>query len=384
MLVVNAGSSSLKLRLLPDGPSLLVERIGADGPAAVRRDGRTVEERPIADVREAFAAALAHAPGGADAAPTVDLVGHRVVHGGERYRAPLVLDDEAVTALDDLSPLAPLHNPANLAGIRAARTLLPGARHVAVFDTAFHADLPRRAFLYPLPRALYREQGIRRYGFHGTSHDVVSERLAGELDRRRDELRIVTLHLGNGASAAAVDRGRSVDTTMGFTPLEGLMMGTRSGDVDPGILLHLLRGGMPPDALDDLLNRRSGLAGLSGVSNDLRDVWAAADDGDEDAAAALDVYAYRIRKAIAEMAAAMGGVDAVAFTGGVGENDARMRAAACEGLAFLGIELDDEANRRHGPRIARASATVDVWVVPTDEEGRIAELARTAVPEETT
>jgi acetate kinase len=377
VLVVNAGSSSLKLRAVPDGPSLNVTRIGEDEPAPVTLDGREVARRPVPDAHAAFALAIETLRGRLDP-DAVALVGHRVVHGGERYVAPLPLDAATLADLDALSPLAPLHNPANLAGIRAARDALPKALHVAVFDTAFHARLPRRAYLYALPKRLYREEGIRRYGFHGTSHDVVSERLARRLGRRREELRIVTLHLGNGASATAVDRGRSVDTTMGFTPLEGLVMGTRSGDVDPGVLLHLLRRGETVDGLDDLLNRRAGVLGLSGVSNDLRDVWRAADDGDEDAAAALEVYAYRVRKAIAAMAAAMGGLDALAFTGGVGENDARLRRAATEGLAFLGVALDEAANERHGPRLSAAGASVESWVVPTDEEGRIAELARAA------
>ena len=374
---MNAGSSSLKLRAVPDGPSLAVTRIGEDEPAHLALDGREVGRRPVADARAAFEVAIEALRDRMDP-DAVTLVGHRVVHGGERFRAPLPLDDDATLAqLDALSPLAPLHNPANLAGIRAARALLPHARHVAVFDTAFHSGLPRRAYLYGLPMRLYREEGIRRYGFHGTSHDIVSERLAERLGRPRDELRIVTLHLGNGASAAAVDRGRSVDTTMGFTPLEGLVMGTRSGDVDPGVLLHLLRRGESPADLDDLLNRRSGVLGLSGVSNDLRDVWQAADGGDEDAAAALEVYAYRVRKAVAAMAAAMGGLDALVFTGGVGENDARLRRAATEGLAFLGVGIDEEANGRHGPRLTADGAAIETWVVPTDEEGRIAELART-------
>jgi acetate kinase len=376
VLVVNAGSSSLKLRAVPDGPALVVTRIGEDEPANVALDGREVGRRPVADAHAAFEVAIEALRDRMDP-DAVTLVGHRVVHGGERFSDPLPLDDDATLArLDALSPLAPLHNPANLAGIRAARALLPRARHVAVFDTAFHADLPRRAYLYALPMRLYRDEGIRRYGFHGTSHDIVSERLADRLGRSRDELRIVTLHLGNGASAAAVDRGRSVDTTMGFTPLEGLVMGTRSGDVDPGVLLHLLREGERPAELDDLLNRRSGVLGLSGVSNDLRDVWRAADEGNEDAAAALEVYAYRVRKAVAEMAAAMGGLDALAFTGGVGENDARLRSSASEGLAFLGVRIDEEANARGGPRLTGVDATVESWVVPTDEEARIAELAR--------
>ena len=374
VLVVNAGSSSLKLRALPDGPSLHVERIGEEDDATISVGGREVDRRPLADAREAFEAAVDAAGAELDSS-RIGLVGHRVVHGGERYVEPLVLDDEALADLDRLSPLAPLHNPANLAGIRAARAVLPRARHVAVFDTAFHAALPRRAYLYALPMELYRDDGIRRYGFHGTSHDVVSARLADRLGRPREDLRIVTLHLGNGASAAAVRDGRSVDTTMGFTPLEGLVMGTRSGDVDPGVLLHLLRRGATAAELDDLLNRKSGVLGLSGVSNDLRDVWSAADAGDQDAQAALEVYAYRIGKAIASMAAAMGGLDALVFTGGVGENDARVRAAATDGLAFLGVTLDAEANARHGPRIGAADAPVETWVIPTDEEARIAELA---------
>jgi len=381
VLVVNAGSSSLKLRLVPQGPSVLVERIGSGGDGRVSVDGGTAADRGVVDVREAFTVALDAAGLTGDA--TIRQVGHRVVHGGERYVAPLRLGDAAIENLEKLAPLAPLHLPANLAGVRVAREALPNAGHVAVFDTAFHATLPRHAYLYALPKELYQQNGIRRYGFHGTSHDVVSSRLADRLGRPRTQLRIVTLHLGNGASAAAIDRGRSVDTSMGFTPMEGLVMGTRSGDVDPGVLLHLLRAGASADELGELLNQRSGLLGLSGVSNDLRDVWAAVDTGNDDAAAAVEVYAYRIRKQIAAMAAAMAGLDALIFTGGVGEHDARMRAASTDGLAFLGVEIDDAANRTHGPRIGRAGAGVETWVIPTDEEGRIAELTRLALQEVT-
>lgn len=374
VLVVNAGSSSLKLAWVPGGPSVLAERIGRDDArVAVRDGGESVG--PLPDVAAAFRAALELAGDAVDPR-TVTRVGHRVVHGGERYTAPVRLDDATLADLDALAPLAPLHVPANLAGVRAARAALPDAEHVAVFDTAFHADLPRRAYLYALPMALYRERGIRRYGFHGTSHDAVSRELARRLGRPREALRIVTLHLGNGASAAAIRHGRSVDTSMGFTPLEGLVMGTRSGDVDPGVPLHLLRTGTDVDALDALLNRESGLWGLSGVSNDLRDVWRAADAGNDDAAAALEVYAYRIRKTVGAYAAAMGGLDALVFTGGVGENDARMRARVVEDLAFLGVTLDPEANAVHGPRIARREADVEVWALPTDEEGRIADATR--------
>ncbi len=377
VLVLNAGSSSLKAAVLPHGPRALVERIGAPEGARLRSDGAPARRVAAADVAGALDAVLT-AWGAEATLARIGCVGHRVVHGAERFVAPTVLDDAAVAALRDATELAPLHLPGNLAGIAAARARFPELPHVAVFDTAFHARLPRRAYLYPLPMRLYREHRIRRYGFHGTSHDVVSERAARRIGRERSELRIVTLHLGNGASAAAVDRGRSVDTTMGFTPMEGLMMGTRSGDVDPGIVLHLAREGATPEAIDALLNRESGLLGLSGVSNDVRDVRAAADAGNVDAAAALEVYAYRVAQAVARMTVAMNGVDLIVFTGGVGENDAALRADAAAHLAFLGVRLDPERNRAHGPDLSAAEATVACVVEPTDEEGRIAELARAA------
>lgn len=374
VLVVNAGSSSLKLRLLPDDQTATVERIGVDPAASSEQAGAGEGAPRFDDHRQAFGHAL-EALAQVAAPEEVGVVGHRVVHGGERYTRAVAIDGEALNEIEKLASLAPLHNPANAAGIRAARDLLPDARHVAVFDTAFHATLPRRAYLYGLPLGLYRDAGIRRYGFHGTSHQGVSARVAALLRRPLAELRIVTLHLGNGASAAAVDRGRSIDTTMGFTPLAGLLMGTRAGDVDPGVLLHLLRSGSDVEALDHLLQRRSGLLGLSGVSNDMRDVRAAADAGEDAARAALEVFAYRIRKTIGAYAAAMGGLDAIAFTGGIGENDARVRAEALVGLGFLGVELDEAANARHGPRIGREGAPVAVLVVPTDEDGVIARAA---------
>lgn len=358
VLVVNAGSSSLKVRAYPSEVGHLVERIG--------EAGAPTHDAALADV----VARLAADPD--VARPTV--VGHRVVHGGTRYTAPTVVDDEVEAGIAALSDLAPLHNPANVAALRAARRLLPDAVHVAVFDTAFHATLPRRAYLYGLPLA-FAERGLRRYGFHGTSHDYVTREAARALGRERAELRIVSLHLGNGASGAAVDRGAVVDTSMGFTPLEGLLMGTRSGDVDPGLVLHLLREGMSVDELDDLLNRRSGLAGMSGVGNDMRDVRAAAAAGSEAAAAALEVYAHRLRKLIGAYAAVMGGLDAVVFTGGVGQNDAAMRAAALEGLRFLGIELDPAANAAGGPVVSAPGSAVAVLAVRTDEESMIAAQA---------
>ena len=352
VLVVNAGSSSLKLKTYPQGGAVTVERLthrGAHG--------------------DALEAGLRSLGDGTSYQPSV--VGHRVVHGGTRFTAPTLVTDDVLAGIAELEALAPLHNPANLEALRAALALMPDAVHVAVFDTAFHATLPRRAYLYGLSLS-FAQRGLRRYGFHGTSHDYVSREAGRLLGRARDDLKIVTLHLGNGASGAAVDRGEVVDTSMGFTPLEGLLMGTRSGDVDPGLLLHLLREGMSEAELNELLNRGSGLAGMSGVGNDMRDVRAAAEAGSEAAMAALELYAYRVRKLIASYAAAMGGLDAVVFTAGVGENDHLIRAEAVSGLGFLGIELDDAANRAGGPVISTPGSRVSVLVVPTDEESVIA------------
>ncbi len=369
VLVVNAGSSSLKVKLFPAGDSVLVERIGGDSNlVASFADARAVRVARHDDALRLVLELLEERlpPGG------IRAVGHRVVHGGMRFSRPVIIDEAVERIVDELSDLAPLHNPANLEGIRAARALLTAVPHVAVFDTAFHAGMPARAFLFGLPIELYRERRIRRYGFHGTSHDFVTERAATLLGRPREELKLVSLHLGNGASAAAVAGGRSVDTSMGFTPLDGLLMGTRSGELDPGVLLHLLRGGMGLERLDTMLNRESGLLGLSGVSNDMRDVRAAAEGGNEDARGALEVFAYRIRKTVGAYAAAMGGLDAVVFTGGIGENDARIRHESMAGLEFLGVRLDERRNAGHAGRISSDDAPVAVLVVPTDEERMIA------------
>lgn len=354
VLVVNAGSSSLKLKAYPGGRSYVAERLQVQGS-----HGEALEDGLLSI-------------GGSNYAPGV--VGHRIVHGGTRFTAPTPVTDEVLAGIEQLAELAPLHNPANLEALRAALRLVPDAVHVAVFDTAFHATLPRRAYLYGLPPS-YAARGLRRYGFHGTSHDYVSREAAKLLGRRRSDLRLVTLHLGNGASGAAVDRGVVIDTSMGFTPLEGLLMGTRSGDIDPGLVLRLLREGMSEQDLGELLNRGSGLAGMSGVSNDMRDVRAAAEAGSEDARAALEVYAYRIRKLIGAYAAAMGGLDAVVFTAGVGENDHRIRAEVVEGLGFLGVQLDAQLNEAGGPVVSSSSSAVAVLVVPTDEESVIASQA---------
>jgi acetate kinase len=377
VLVVNAGSSSLKVKLLPHNLSLLVERIGGDTQikagftTSVRSDG-------IGDHEGAFKLCLTAL---AEQVPLASIVavGHRVVHGGERYTRPTRLTPPIIAQIEALSPLAPLHNPPNLAGIRAALQLLPEVPQVAVFDTAFHSTAPAWAYLYGLPRRYYSEAGVRRYGFHGTSHDYVTRQAAQLLNRPRSELRLISLHLGNGASAAAVQFGHSVDTSMGFTPLEGLLMGTRSGDIDPGLLVYLLRGGMSVDELDQLLNKRSGLLGLSGVSNDMRDVRRAAAAGDQAASDAIAVFSYRIRKIVGAYAAAMGGLDGVIFTAGIGENDPELRAQALEGLEFLGVALDPDRNARGERLISRAGAGVAVMVIPTDEERMIAEATLEAL-----
>jgi acetate kinase len=355
VLVVNAGSSSLKLRLLPGSWSTLIDGPQHGMAAALRQGLGQLTARQLA---------------------SISAVGHRVVHGGERYTSPVLLDSHVISELERLVPLAPLHNPVNIEAITAAMELLPDLPHVAVFDTAFHASLPPKAFLTGLPRSYYDEHGIRTYGFHGTSHDSVTRRAGELLGTTRNELRIISLHLGNGASAAAVRYGHSIDTTMGFTPIAGLLMGTRTGDLDPGILLHLLRQGNDVGQLERLLQRESGLLGLSGVSHDLRDIHHAARQGDENASQALEAYAYRIRKVIGAYAAALEGVDCVVFTGGAGENDAAVRQQALSGFGWLGLKLDEAANAAGNTRISSADSAVAVLVLPADEEGLIAAQTR--------
>jgi acetate kinase len=308
-------------------------------------------------------------------------VGHRVVHGGSRFTGPTLIDDAVEQAIDELSALAPLHNPANLVGIRAARAALPDVPQVAVFDTAFHQSMPPAAYTYAVDSAVAERHGIRRYGFHGTSHKYVSERAAEFLGRPLAELKTIVLHLGNGASACAVDGGRSIDTSMGMTPLQGLVMGTRSGDIDPAAVVALLRAGMSVDEVDGLLNRRSGLLGLTG-SGDMRDVQGAADGGDAAAEAALAVYRHRIRHYVGAYAASLGGLDAIVFTAGVGENNGTLRRQALDGLGFLGVRVDDARNdspSREARRISPDDAAVAVLVIPTAEELEIARQALAAV-----
>ena len=346
VLVVNCGSSSLKLDLLDAESgarrvSARAERLGT--PEARLRIGEEVVSMGGADHARALETAL---PKLMTSTAGVRAVGHRVVHGGEDFTRPVRVDDAVVEAIDTLSSLAPLHNPANLAGIRAARALLPDAVHVAVFDTAFHGTLPSRARAYALPWALSQKHGLRRYGFHGPSHQWVARRAADFLDEDLRDLRVITCHLGNGASVTAIEYGRSVETSMGMTPLEGLVMGTRSGDVDPGVLLELMRReGLDAAGLDTLLNRSSGLAGLSGRGNDLRDIESGAAEGDERCRLALQVFTHRLWKYIGAYAAVMGGVDVIVFTAGIGENSALIRHRVAQRLDFLGARLDEEANR---------------------------------------
>ncbi len=311
-------------------------------------------------------------------------IGHRVVHGGEHFQRPTVVDDTVVAAIRAMIPLAPLHNPANLDGIAVARSLFPGVPSVAVFDTAFHQTMPGTAFRYAIPEYLYREHQVRRYGFHGTSHQYVAERAAAFLGRPLDQCNLITLHLGNGASATAIEAGRSIDTSMGMTPLEGLVMGTRSGDLDPAILFYAANHlGLDNAAMDDLLNRQSGLLGLCG-DNDMREIHRAAGEGDADAELALGIFIHRLRKYIGAYYALLGRVDALVFTGGIGENDTEVRRRACADLENLGICFDPAANTAaaRGERaISTPQSPVAVLVIPTNEELAIARQALAAVQE---
>jgi acetate kinase len=390
-LIVNSGSSSLKYQLIElDGEVTLasgaIDRIGESSSSVSHSAGGDKHEKqlPIADHTAALRVLTdAFAEYGPDLAATPPVVvGHRVVHGGSLFTGPTLVTDQVITDIDELSALAPLHNPANLAGILAAQTIFAGVPQVAVFDTAFHQTLPPEAYTYAIDRALAAEHKIRRYGFHGTSHKFVSEEAAAFLGEPLESLKIIVLHLGNGASATAIDGGRSIDTSMGLTPLEGLVMGTRSGDLDPAIIFHLHRqGGLGFDELDSLLNRESGLRGLTG-SGDMRDVQNAAAGGDADAESALAVWRHRIRHYIGAYVAQLGGLDALVFTAGVGENNALLRRRALAGLEFLGITVDDDRNElaSREPRvISREGAPVSVLVIPTNEELEIARQALSVV-----
>ncbi len=389
ILVLNSGSSSLKFQLfLQTDLSVLatglIEQIGANTSTVqlsfVDSSGRTQKLKhndPVADHRTAIKVMADMLEESKTLVDTNELagIGHRVVHGGEAFHQPVRIDETVIAAIEELIPLAPLHNPANLMGIRVTMEHVPSVPQVAVFDTAFHQSIPEHAYLYALPYSVYKQQKVRRYGFHGTSHGYVARQAARYLNRPFEELNIITLHLGNGASAAAIKGGKCIDTSMGLTPLEGLIMGTRSGDLDPAILFYLSREtGMDMDALDTLLNKKSGLKGICG-ENDMRTISEAAEQGDQQARLALTMFCYRITKYIGAYMAALGGVDCIVFTGGIGENSTIVRQISCQGLKRLGLRLDLQKNSIRQEEILEIQATdslVSLLVIPTNEEHEIA------------
>ena len=390
ILVINAGSSSLKYQLLnPDTGKLLAkglcERIGIDGKFTYKpqiEGKKTINAADVAmpthsEAIQAVLNALVDPENGViSSMKEIDAVGHRVVHGGEKFASSVLITDEVLAAIEECNPLAPLHNPANLIGINACTAVLgKDVPQVAVFDTAFHQTMPAKAYIYAIPYEYYKKDKLRRYGFHGTSHRYVSKRCAEILGKDPSELKIVSCHLGNGSSITAVDGGKSVDTSMGLTPLAGLPMGTRSGDIDVGVVEYIMKKyNLNIDQMMKILNKESGVLGISEVSSDFRDLSSAAEQGNEEAALAEEVFEYDVRKMIAEYAAAMGGVDAVIFTAGVGENSPDMRLKFVEGLQFMGIEIDPEKNNCRGVEriISPDGAKVKVLVIPTNEELMIA------------
>lgn len=384
IIVLNCGSSSIKYQLF-DMPSQqvvakgLVDKIALKGSGVKheRNDGTKVTlEGEILDHKQGIeyvlGILLSEKYGSIKSLKEIHAVGHRVVHGGERYGGSVRINDSVIDALEKTIDLAPLHNPPNLDGIYAINELLPEIPQVGVFDTAFHQTMPRHSFLYGIPFSLYQKHGVRRYGFHGSSHKFVSAKAAAFLQKPIEELKIITCHLGNGASIAAVKCGKSVDTSMGMTPIEGLIMGTRSGDLDIGALFHIIKKEeITLATANTLINKHSGMLGISGVSSDMRDIEKAAEEGNERAQCALRMYHYRVKKYIGAYAAAMGGVDAVVFTGGIGENDWVTRQEAVDGLSFMGIEIDKEKNigmRGKTMAISPDNAKVAVLVIPTNEE----------------
>ncbi len=387
ILVINAGSSSLKYQLLnPETQQVLAkglcERIGIDGKFTYKPEGKqAIKEADVAmpthsEAIQAVLNALVDPENGViGSMKEIDAVGHRVVHGGEKFAKSVLITDEVMAAIEECNPLAPLHNPANIIGIKACQALMPGTPMVAVFDTAFHQTMPPVAYTYALPYEYYTQDKVRRYGFHGTSHKYVSGRAAAMLGKPIEELKLISCHLGNGSSVTAIDGGKSVDTSMGFTPLAGLPMGTRSGDIDAGILEYLMhKHGYDIDTMLNILNKKSGVLGVSGVSSDFRDLEAAAEQGNQQAALAVEVFEYGVKKLIGSYAAAMGGVDAVIFTAGVGENGAGNRTNIVSGLEFMGIKIDEEKNKVRGQEIdiSTQDAKVRVLVIPTNEELMIA------------
>ncbi|MDX9897451.1 MAG: acetate kinase [Spirochaetia bacterium] len=386
VLVLNSGSSSLKYEvfLMPNKQSLgkgSVERIGEPKGILTQSSpkGLVKAEEVFADHKHAMLRVgqtlVDPSKGILDNLSDIEAIGHRVVHGGERFASSVAIDADVIKALEDNIELAPLHNPANLTGIREAESMWPGVPQVGVFDTAFHQTMSPTAYLYALPRELYEKHRIRRYGFHGTSHRFVAARALELLGRKAENTNLITCHLGNGASITAIEGGRSIDTSMGFTPLEGLMMGTRSGDFDPAILCYLAERGHTHQELNTMINKKSGLLGLSGISNDLRDLETAADKGVKNAIEALDVYAHRVRKYVGAYMAELMRVDAIVFTGGVGQHGARMRERICHRLENIGIMMDYNANKEGGSKeglVSHPFSPTSILVIPTNEELQIA------------
>lgn len=387
VLVINCGSSSLKYQLInADSEEVLAkglcERIGIDGGMHTYQGGgekiKTEVDMPnhTKAVQLVLDALTDPKAGVIGSLSEIDAVGHRIVHGGERFSDSVLIDDEVISAIEECNDLAPLHNPANLIGVRSCRDLMPNVPMVAVFDTAFHQTMPPKAYLYGIPYEYYRKYKVRRYGFHGTSHEYVSARTAQFLGKDIKDMKIIVCHLGNGASISAVKYGKCVDTSMGMTPLEGLIMGTRSGDLDPAILEFISRKeDLTIAQMLGILNKKSGVLGLSdGVSSDFRDLAQAAQDGNAQASTALETYAYRVAKYIGAYVAAMDGVDAITFTAGVGENNISARAEICSYLTYLGTKIDDEKNNIRGEErvISSDGSKVTLLVIPTDEEMSIA------------
>ena len=387
VLVINCGSSSLKYQLInSDSEEVLAkglcERIGIDGRLVYQKEGmdKEITEAPMPTHKEAIQMVLdaLHNPksGAVKDLSEIDAVGHRVVHGGEKFAASVVLNEEVLAKVEECNELAPLHNPANLIGIRACQELMPNVPMVGVFDTAFHQTMPAKAYMYGLPYEYYDKYKVRRYGFHGTSHSFVSKRAAELVGKPYDAVKTIVCHLGNGASICAVENGKSVDTSMGLTPLEGLVMGTRSGDIDPAILEFVAKKeGLDISELMTMLNKKSGVYGLSNnLSSDFRDLENAANEGNAQAKVALEVFAYRVAKYVGSYVAAMNGVDVIAFTAGIGENSGTVRSAVLKYLGYLGITVDEKANDTHGEEITISTpdSKVLVMVIPTNEELAIA------------
>ena len=387
VLVINCGSSSLKYQLIDSLKEEvlakgLCERIGIEGSQIVYQKAGGEKETTVAPMpthTEAIGMVLDalqnEKTGVIKSLDEIGAVGHRIVHGGEKFAESTVITDEVTEAIKECNELAPLHNPANLIGIDACREHMPGTPMVAVFDTAFHQTMPEKAYLYGLPYEYYEKYGVRRYGFHGTSHNYVSHRMAEFLGKNIEDMKIIVCHLGNGASVSAVMNGKCVDTSMGLTPLEGLIMGTRSGDIDPAIVEFIAKKeNLDIDGVMDVLNKKSGVAGMSGISSDFRDLEAAEEEGNEAAIRTLRAYEYRVAKYIGAYTAAMNGVDAIAFTAGVGENGPVTRTGVCSYLGYLGVKIDEEANQRRGADnlISTKDSKVAVCVIPTNEELAIA------------